>query len=181
MDYMIENMISEKKIKQKVIELATKINKDYEKTENLILIGILRGSVILLADLVRNITFDAKIDFMEVSSYSDSMTSSLNIRILKDLEEDIEDKNILIVEDIIDTGLTLEKICDVLSSRKPKSIKICTLLDKPNRRKIKINVDYVGFSIPDEFVVGYGMDFAQKHRNLPFIGKVIKKINFALF
>ncbi len=126
-----------------------------------------------LADLAREIDLEAKIDFMVVSSYGDTMESSREVRINKDLEEDIRDKNVIIVEDIIDTGYTLEKVEEYLRLKSPASLEICTLLDKPERRKVSVSVKYVGFEIPDVFVIGYGIDYAQKHRNLPYIGKVI--------
>lgn len=137
------------------------------------LVALLRGSAIFLADIARNIKNPAKIDFMSVSSYGNSMNTSGNIVIKKDLEEDIENKNVVVIEDIVDTGLTLNKVKDFLSQRSPKSLKICTLLSKSYRRLVDIDVDYIGFEIPDEFVVGYGIDYAQNYRTLPYIGKVV--------
>ncbi len=130
---------------------------------------MLKGAVVFMADLIRHIDIPLNIDFMAVSSYGSSTESSGVVRILKDLDETVEGKDILIVEDIIDSGLTLSYMCDILRSRKPNSIKICTLLDKPSRRKIDLKVDYTGFEIPDYFVVGYGLDYAEKYRNLPDI------------
>ena len=127
-----------------------------------------------MSDLARELKSEATIDFMVVSSYGNKMESSRDVKILKDLEEDIEGRNVIIVEDIIDTGNTLLKVQQILQTRDPKSIRICTLLDKPDRREVDIDVDYTGFQIPDEFVVGYGIDFAQKHRTLPFVG-IVKK------
>jgi len=173
MDYKIDEMISADKIKKRVMELGAKIEKDYEGKGDIILVGLLRGSVVFLADLAREINLEAKIDFMVVSSYGDSMESSREVRINKDLEEDIRDKNVIIIEDIIDTGYTLDKVIDYLQLKSPLSLEICTLLDKPERREVSVDVKYVGFKIPDVFVIGYGIDYAQKHRNLPYIGKVV--------
>lgn len=173
MDYKIDEMISAEKIKIRVKELGTEIEKDYQGKGDIILVGLLRGSVVFLADLAREINLEAKIDFMVVSSYGNSMESSREVRINKDLEEDIKDKNVIIVEDIIDTGYTLEKVEEYLRLKSPSSLEICTLLDKPERREVSVSVKYVGFEIPDVFVIGYGIDYAQKHRNLPYIGKVV--------
>ncbi len=173
MRYHIETLISEKEIKKRVAELGQEITRDYASADGVILVGLLRGSTIFLADLARQIDLEAKIDFMVVSSYGNAMESSREVRINKDLEEDISNKNIIIVEDIIDTGYTLEKVKDYLLLKNPSSLKICTLLDKPERREVSVDVTYVGFTIPDVFVIGYGIDYAQKHRNLPYIGKVI--------
>lgn len=173
MEYNIDILISKEDISNRVKELADKINEDF-LGEEVVLIGLLRGSVIFLADLAREVNLDAKIDFMTVSSYGNNMESSREVRIIKDLEELIEDKNVIIVEDIVDTGYTLKKVLETLEIRKPKALKLCTLLDKPDRREVDIKVDYTGFQIPDEFVVGYGIDYAQKHRNLPYVG-IVKK------
>ncbi len=173
MKYHVEVLIAEDKIRQRVRELGRQITEDYRNAEDVILVGLLRGSTIFLADLSREIKLDAKIDFMVVSSYGGSMESSREVKINKDLEEDIRGKNVIIIEDIIDTGYTLEKVRDYLLLKSPASFKICTLLDKPERREVPVEVDYVGFTIPDVFVVGYGIDYAQKHRNLPYIGKVV--------
>lgn len=173
MKYKINTMISKEDIAAKVKELATQITNDYNNSDEIILIALLRGSVVFLADLAREIEIDdVKLDFMVVSSYGNSMESSRDVKIKKDIEDSIADKNVIIVEDIIDTGFTLSRVKDILTLREPKSLKICTLLDKPDRREAKVDVDYIGFTIPDEFVVGYGIDYAEKHRNLPFIGRV---------
>lgn len=172
-NYKIDEMISEVKIKSRVKELGSEIENDYKGKGDIILVGLLRGSVVFLADLAREIDLEAKIDFMVVSSYGDSMESSREVRINKDLEEDIRDKNVIIIEDIIDTGYTLKKVEEYLRLKSPSSLEICTLLDKPERRKVSVSVKYVGFKIPDVFVIGYGIDYAQKHRNLPYIGKVV--------
>lgn len=168
-------LISEIKIKSRITELGMQISKKYKKenTTEIILIGLLRGSFIFIADLCRVITVNHAIDFMTVSSYGNGMFSLYDVKILKDLDEDIFKKNVLIVEDIIDSGYTLKKVYEMLSLRAPKSLSVCTLLDKPERREVEVKVDYVGFSIPDEFVVGYGLDYDQKYRNLPYIGKVV--------
>lgn len=169
--YSISKFISEEDIAKKVEELAKKITKDY-KNEDILLVGLLKGSTIFLADLIRKLDLDSNLDFIVASSYGLEMNSTRDVRILKDLEVDIKDRNVLIVEDIIDTGYTLSKVTQTLKIRNPKSIKICTLLDKPSRREVDIKVDYVGFQIEDKFVVGYGIDYAEKHRGLPYIGYV---------
>lgn len=166
-------MFTESEIKQRVLELAQQIDEKYKGCDNqLLLIGLLRGSFIFMADLTRAITVEHEVDFMTASSYGDSMQSNRDVKILKDLDEDIQGKHVLIVEDIIDTGNTLSKVRDILLLREPKSLEICTLLDKPSRREVDVPVKYVGFSIPDEFVVGYGIDYAQHYRHLPYVGKV---------
>jgi len=175
MDYTIEELLSRETIAEKVSELGKKIERDFKNAEDIILVGLLRGSTIFLADLVREINLDAKLDFMVASSYGNAMDSSREVKILKDLEEDIHGKNVIIIEDIIDTGYTLEKVREILLLREPESLAICTLLDKPERREVDVPVDYIGFQIPDVFVIGYGIDYAQKHRNLPYLGKVIPR------
>ncbi|MDR0880032.1 MAG: hypoxanthine phosphoribosyltransferase [Clostridioides sp.] len=164
-----ETLISEEEIKAKVKEMGKKIEEDY-KGEEVLLVGILKGASIFAADLVRSIDLDVKIDFMSVSSYGNSTQSSNTVKILKDLDTDIKGRNVLIVEDIIDTGLTLSNLVAALKTRKPKSLKLCTLIDKPARRTTDILVDYKGFVIEDKFIVGYGLDYAERFRNLPFIG-----------
>lgn len=175
MEYRIETLISEEEIRAKVIQLAQKIREDYSSQEEIIFVALLRGSVIFLSDLARELQdYDIKLDFMTVSSYGKSMESSRDVKIKKDLEDDIKGKHVIIVEDIIDTGFTLKKVYEMLSLREPSSLEICTLLDKPERREVAVDVKYIGFKIPDEFVVGYGIDYAEKHRNLKYIGKVVK-------
>ncbi len=164
-------LISEEDLKNKVYELGKKIENDY-KGEEVLLIGVLKGACVFVSDLMRNMNLDVSLDFMAVSSYGMSTESSGVVKILKDLDIDIENKNVLIVEDIIDTGLTLKYLSENLKSRNPKSLKICTLLDKPERRKCALTIDYVGFKIPDYFIVGYGIDCGEKFRNLPYIGMV---------
>lgn len=163
-----EVLISQKEIENRVAELGEQISRDYEGKE-LLLIGILKGSVIFMADLMKAIRLDLEMDFMSVSSYGGATSSSGVVRILKDLDEDIRGKNVLIVEDIIDTGLTLAYIKEYLEKRGPESLRIVTLLDKPARRKVNLAVDYVGFEVEDKFIVGYGLDINQKYRNLPYV------------
>ncbi len=156
-------------IAAKVKQLGEQISKDYDG-QNLLIIGILKGAVIFMSDLVREIKTPHSFDFMAVSSYGVSTKSSGVVRIMKDLERSIEGYHILIVEDIIDTGLTLKYLLENLRSRKPLSVKVCTLLDKPSRRLVEVQPDYNGFSIPDEFVIGYGLDYNERFRHLPYIG-----------
>ena len=163
-----EVLITSREIEEKVREIGERITEDY-RGERLLLVGILRGAVVFLSDLMRHLQLPCEIDFMEVSSYGADTTSSGVVRILKDLEEDITGRHVLIVEDIIDTGLTLSYLRRSLLARKPASLEICALLSKPSRRQIDLDVMYVGFEVPDEFVVGYGIDFAGAHRNLPDI------------
>jgi len=161
-------LIDEEKIMKRVAEMGTEITRDYQGKE-LVVICILRGGVIFMSDLVKQIKLPLYMDFMAVSSYGMSTKSSGVVRILKDLNEDIEGKDVLIVEDIVDTGLTLHYLVDYIKSRNPRSVKVCCFLDKPSRRKVEVEVDYVGFQIPDKFVIGYGLDYAQKYRNLPYV------------
>lgn len=162
-------LVTEEELKEKVNELGKKISEDY-KGKNLLLVSILKGSVAFMADLMRAITIPCQIDFMSVSSYGSGVKSSGVVKIIKDIDIEIEGYDILIVEDILDSGLTLSYLMDILKTRKANSIKICTLLSKPERRKVQVDVSYEGFVIPDEFVVGYGLDYDEKYRNLPFIG-----------
>lgn len=162
-------LLAKEQIAERVEELGIRISKDY-LDDPPIMVSVLKGGFIFLADLVRTISIPIEIDFMEVSSYGDGIVSSGVVRILEDLSLNIEDRHILIVEDIIDTGHTLHYIIDNLKTRHPKSIKICTLLDRRGRREVEIPLDYVGFVVPDKFVIGYGLDLAQKYRNLPYIG-----------
>jgi len=164
-----EVLISEEQIQEKVNEIAGKISKKYEG-KPLLVIGVLKGANVFVADLIRKITIPMILDFMAISSYGASTQSSGAVKILKDLDEDIKGMHVVVVEDIIDTGLTLSYLTKNLASRGAVSIEICTLLDKPERRTAPIEVHYKGFDIPDEFVVGYGIDFAEKYRNLPYVG-----------
>lgn len=174
MKHTVDVMIPEQEIKARVNELAKQIDEVYQGQEQeLVLVGLLRGSFIFMADLCRAITRGHEVDFITVSSYGNSMNSSRDVKILKDLDEDIRGKHVLIVEDIIDTGHTLSKVREILQLREPQSLAICTLLDKPSRREAEVDVEYVGFAIPDEFVVGYGIDYAQRYRHLPYVGKVV--------
>ncbi len=163
-----EILIPENQIQKKVEELGNRISQDYQGKE-LICIGVLRGAVIFLADLARYIRVPMIIDFMDISSYGASTESSGVVRIVKDLDENIENRDVLIVEDIIDTGLTLNYLIRMLKSRNPASLKVCALLNKKDRRQINVPIDYCGFDIPDKFVVGYGLDFNGLYRNIPYI------------
>lgn len=164
-----ETLLSEETIREKVAELGARISSDY-KGKNLLMVGILKGSVVFMSDLMREITIPSRIDFMSVSSYGAGVKSSGVVKIIKDLDIPLQGYDVLIVEDILDSGLTLHYIIEILKSRNPHSIKICTLLDKPYSRQADVKTDYHGFDIPDKFVVGYGLDFAEKYRNLPFVG-----------
>ena len=164
-------LFSEKQLDERVTQIAKQIENDY-KGEPLLVVGILKGASVFVSDLIRKINLDVSIDFMSVSSYGNSTESSGTVKILKDLDIDIAGKNVLIVEDIIDSGLTLSNLVKELQIRNPKSLKLCTLLDKPERRKTDVHVDYVGFVIEDKFIAGYGIDWAEKYRNLPYIGSV---------
>jgi hypoxanthine phosphoribosyltransferase len=165
----IRQLISEEKVDEKIAEMGAQISRDYAGKE-VHLITILKGGVFFACELAKRITIPVTIDFMSVSSYGDSRESSGIVKIAKDLDEPIEGKEVLIVEDIIDSGKTLHHLKPMLMSRGPKSLEICTLLNKPERREAEVFVKYIGFDVPDEFVVGYGLDYAQNYRNLPFIG-----------
>ena len=164
-----EILISEEEIRAKVAELGEMITRDY-RDKNVLLLGTLKGAVPFIGDLARAITLPLEIDYMAISSYGNSTHSRGVVRILKDLEGPIDQKDVLIVEDIIDSGLTLHYLMDVLRQRRPLSLRVCTLLDKGRERVKTVHVDYRGFEIPDRFVVGYGLDYAQRYRNLPYIG-----------
>lgn len=170
--YVIDEMISAKTIAARIEELSRDISTEFEGTSKLVVVGLLRGSFVFIADLVRELDLPVEVDFLEASSYGDAMQSSREVRILKDLRGQIEGRDVLVVEDIVDTGHTLTHVTRLLKSRDPKRLKTIALLDKPSRREEDIRADWIGFEIPDEFVVGYGIDFAQRNRNLPFIGKV---------
>ena len=167
----IRELVSEKAVNERIVELGKQISKDYEGKQ-VHLICVLKGGVFFMCELAKRISVPVSMDFMSVSSYGDDTKSSGVVKIVKDLDEAIEGKDVLIVEDIIDSGRTLYYLIDILKKRNPKSVHLCTLLDKPERRVKDVKVDYVGFNIPDEFVVGYGLDYAHKYRNLPFIGVV---------
>lgn len=162
-------LVSEEQLKAKVAELGAQISRDYEG-KNLVLVSILKGSVIFMADLMRAVTIPCSIDFMVVSSYGSGTTTSGLVKIVKDLQNDLSGMDVLIVEDILDTGVTLSNLIPMLRLRNPNSIKLCTILNKPSRRRADITPDYNGFDVPDEFVVGYGLDYDEKYRNLPYVG-----------
>ncbi len=171
--YLREILIDEATLQARVRELGAQISTDYRESDRLVLICILKGGVMFLTDLMRNITVPHEIDFLAVSSYGrGGRTATGNVRIDMDLKEEVTGKNLLIVEDIIDSGHTLRFVMDVLTARDPASVRLCTLLDKPSRRAVPIKVDYTGFEIEDKFVFGYGLDLDEKYRNLPFIGVV---------
>lgn len=168
-------LIDEDSLQAKIRELGAKITEDY-KGKELLLICVLKGAVVFVSDLMKRIDLPLEIDFMAVSSYgSDTKTSGV-VRILKDLNQGIEGKNVLIVEDIIDSGLTLSYLIENLKARGPESVEICTILDKPDRRKTNIDIKYTGFQVPDEFVIGYGLDYAEKYRNLPFVAVLKEEV-----
>jgi len=170
--YVIDEMISAKSIAARIEGLAKEIKREFAKTDKLVVVGLLRGSFVFIADLVRELDLPVEVDFLEASSYGDVMESSREVRILKDLRGQIEGRDVLVVEDIVDTGYTLSHVTEYLATRHPGKLKTIALLDKPSRREVDFRADWIGFEIPDEFVVGYGIDFAQRNRNLPYIGKV---------
>jgi len=171
-EYMIDEMISAKTIAARIEDLAREIQDAFEGTDKLVVVGLLRGSFVFIADLVRELDLPVEVDFLEASSYGDSMESSREVRILKDLRGEIGGRDVLLVEDIVDTGFTLSHVTELLKTRNPKRLETIALLDKPSRREIDVKASWTGFDIPDEFVVGYGIDYAQRNRNLPYIGKV---------
>ena len=168
----LEILITEAEIASRINKLSEQISNSYQHTNQLVVIGLLRGSFVFTADLVRCLDLPVEVDFMTVTSYGNKMKSSGQLRILKDVETDLNDRDVLIIEDIIDTGYTLSQVISLLETRKPKSLKICTLLNKPSRREVDVDIDWVGFDIPDEFVIGYGIDYAQQGRNLQHIAIV---------
>lgn len=170
--YEIDQMISAKSIAARIEDLAREIRKTFHDTDKLIVVGLLRGSFVFIADLVRELDMNVEVDFLEASSYGDAMESSREVRILKDLRGEISGRDVLVVEDIVDTGFTLHHVVKLLQTRNPRRLETIALLDKPSRRETDIRATWTGFEIPDEFVVGYGIDFAQRNRNLPFIGCV---------
>lgn len=170
----LETLISREDIQSRICELAQEINQHYKHSSNeLVVVGLLRGSFMFMADLVRLIEMPIAVDFLTASSYGSGTESSRDVKILKDLDGDVQNKDVLIVEDIIDTGFTLSKVREIMKVKGAKSVAICTLLDKPSRREVEVPVEWFGFSIPDEFVVGYGIDYAQHYRNLDYIAKVV--------
>lgn len=170
--YEIDEMISAKSIAARIEELSREIQKEFLTTEKLVVVGLLRGSFVFIADLVRELEMNVEVDFLEASSYGDGMESSREVRIVKDLRGQIEGRDVLVVEDIVDTGHTLSHVLAYLQTRNPAKLRTIALLDKPTRREVNMKADWTGFEIPDEFVVGYGIDFAQRNRNLPYIGNV---------
>lgn len=171
MDQDIDHiLVSEEQLRQKVAELGARISRDYEGRD-LLLVSILKGGAVFMADLMRAVTIPCAIDFMVVSSYGGANTESTGlVKIVKDLDADLSGKDLLIVEDILDTGITLSNLLPMLRLRNPRSVKLCTILSKPSRRRVELEPDYLGFEVPDEFVVGYGLDFDEKYRNLPYVG-----------
>jgi len=173
MDYRNNHkiLISESELENKVAELAAEINKKYEG-ETLVVVGVLKGSFMFMSDLLKKITVDTEVYFLKASSYGTGTESSGVVEITKDIETDIKNKNVLLVEDIIDSGFTMEKVMQMLSLREPKALELCSCLSKPDRRVCDIHIDYLGFEIPDKFVIGYGLDYAEKYRNLPYVGYI---------
>ena len=170
--YVIDQMISAKASAARVEGLARDIGAAFADTDKLVVVGLLRGSFVFIADLVREIDLPIEVDFLEVSSYGNAMESSREVRVLKDLRGEIEGRDVLVVEDIVDTGHTLSRVLEFLRAKQPARLETIALLDKPSRREVAIKATWTGFEIPDEFVVGYGIDYAQRNRNLPYIGKV---------
>lgn len=170
--YVIDKMISAKAIAARIEALAREIEAAFAGTDKLIVVGLLRGSFVFIADLVRELDLPVEVDFLEASSYGNSTSSSREVRILKDLQGEIAGRDVLVVEDIVDTGHTLAQVVHLLSAREPRRLETIALLDKPSRREVDVRATWTGFEIPDEFVVGYGIDYAQRNRNLPHIGAV---------
>lgn len=170
--YLIDQLISAKAIDARIEELAREIRAAFSGSDKLVVVGLLRGSFVFIADLVRELDMNVEVDFLEASSYGDAMESSREVRILKDLRGEIGGRDVLVVEDIVDTGHTLSHVVRFLGNRSPARLETIALLDKPTRREVEIKATWTGFEIPDEFVVGYGIDYAQRNRNLPYIGKV---------
>jgi len=169
----VKVLITKSRVQKRVVELARRISHDY-KGKDLVLIGILKGAFVFLSDLARNLSVPVAIDFIQVASYGASTTSSGVIKIKKDIDLPIVDKEVLIVEDIVDYGYTMDYLLKFIGNKKPRGVKICALLDKPSRRRVQVPIDYKGFTVPDKFIVGYGLDYSEKYRNLPFIGYLVK-------
>lgn len=174
-DDIQEILVTEQQLQAKVAELGAAISRDYAG-KDLLLVGILKGSVVFMADLMRAITIPCSIDFMIVSSYGSGTNTTGLVKIIKDLDQDLHNKHVVIVEDILDTGVTLFNLVPMLKMRHPASVKICTILDKPERRRAQISADYRGYEIPDAFVVGYGLDYAEEYRNLPYVGVLKREV-----
>lgn len=171
-NYIVKDLISAKAIAARIEEMAAEIEVVFSDSSQLVVVGLLRGSFMFISDLVRELNLPVEVDFIETSSYGNSTESSREVRILKDLRGEINGRDVLVVEDIVDTGHTLQHVIKLLKSRDPARLLVCALLDKPARREVDVKADLVGFEIPDEFVVGYGIDYAQRNRNLPYIGTV---------
>jgi len=171
MDEIGRILFTREKIQKRVRELADEISKDYFGRE-IFTVGVLKGAFVFLSDLIRYLKVPLSLDFIAIASYGDSTSSSGVVKLLKDLDTEVESRHVLVVEDIVDTGLTLNYLVKILSTRHPATLRVCTLLDRPSRRKVKVDLHYVGFSIPDVYVVGYGLDFSQKYRNLPYIAEL---------
>ncbi len=163
-------LFTKEEIKARIEEMGKQITEDYKDAKSLLVIGILKGSCVFYADLIRELDLPVELEFMSVSSYQDSSMSSGEVKIIKDVGTSVALKHVLFVEDIIDTGFTMSKVMEMFHERGAASVKLCSLLSKPDRRKVEISIDYLGFTIPDEFVIGYGLDFAERYRNLPFVG-----------
>jgi hypoxanthine phosphoribosyltransferase len=170
--YIVDELISAKAVAARVEALAKDISTHFADTDKLVVVGLLRGSFIFIADLVRELDLPVEVDFMEASSYGNSTESSREVRILKDLRGEIAGRDVLVVEDIVDTGYTLKHVLEILGTRHPRRMEVCALLNKPSRRETDVAAKWIGFDIPDKFVVGYGIDYAQRNRNLPHIGAV---------
>lgn len=171
--YHIEPLITAKAIAARIEDLSRQIRREYADTDKLVVIGLLRGSFVFIADLVRELEMNVEVDFLEASSYGNATESSREVRILKDIRGQIEGRDVLVVEDIVDTGHTLAAVLKLLEARRPRKLNTIALLDKPTRREVDLKATWTGFEIPDAFVVGYGIDFAQANRNLPYIGAVV--------
>ena len=167
----IQVLIKEDEVEKRISELADQINNDF-KGEKVLLIGVLKGSFMFLSDLAKKITLDTEIYFIEASSYGDGTSTSGVVKITKDIDRDIKDENVIIVEDIIDTGITMSKVMEIIKFRGAKTVRLASCLSKPSRRRVEIDIDYLGFEVEDKFIVGYGLDCAQKYRNLPYIGVI---------
>lgn len=167
----IQVLIKETEVEKRISELADQINNDF-KGEKVLLIGVLKGSFMFLSDLAKKITLDTEIYFIEASSYGDGTSTSGVVKITKDIDRDIKDENVIIVEDIIDTGITMSKVMEIIKFRGAKTVRLASCLSKPSRRRVEIDIDYLGFEVEDKFIVGYGLDCAQKYRNLPYIGVI---------
>lgn len=173
--YRFDPLISKEDISTRVQALGDEITRNYSMTDSLVAVGLLNGAFLFMADLVRNLDLPVEIDFMKISSYGNDTTASGDMHVETDIKRSIKDRDVLVIEDIVDTGITLNWVVNDLSARQPKSLEVCCLLDKPSRRKVEVPIRWIGFEVPDVFVVGYGLDYAQGHRNLPHISKVTEQ------